>query len=187
MGRCCIPQALVQERLEQQGPYTISVPPLPPVTLCKLSSLTVAGRGLEIHSRMGQGKRQAGMISAADCSLSSFLGKISDYLTEEEDGELLLLCPHCTKKRKPTEIPHSLAALKTPFTSLLCGIPKHNKDYLKSESSLKIKTTQREKKEESGGRGQSPSPAGPWSEASKTAHTASCSTAQQSIAFTRQT
>lgn len=55
MGRCCIPQALVQERLEQQGPSTISVPPLPPVMLriSVLSSLTVAGRGLEIHSRDG--------------------------------------------------------------------------------------------------------------------------------------
>lgn len=55
MGRCCIPQALVQERLEQQGPSAISVPPLPPVTLhiSMLSSLTVAGRGLEIHSRDG--------------------------------------------------------------------------------------------------------------------------------------
>lgn len=47
------------------------------------------------------------------------------------------------KKKRTTELPHSLAALKTPFTSLLCDIPKHNEDYLKSESSLKIKTTQR--------------------------------------------
>lgn len=32
MGRCCIPQALVQERLEQEGPTTISVFALAPVT-----------------------------------------------------------------------------------------------------------------------------------------------------------
>lgn len=32
MGSCCIPQALVQERLEQEGPATISVFALPPVT-----------------------------------------------------------------------------------------------------------------------------------------------------------
>lgn len=68
------------------------------------------------------------MISAADCSLSCFLGKICNYLTGGEDEELLPLCLHCTKKKKPTELLHSLAALKTTFTSLLCDIPKHNKD-----------------------------------------------------------
>lgn len=61
MGRCCIPQALVQERLEQQGPSTISVPPQLPVMLHipVLSSLTLAGRGLEIHSRGGV-RKEAG-------------------------------------------------------------------------------------------------------------------------------
>lgn len=39
---------------------------------------------------------------------------------------------HTVPKEKPTELPHFLAALKTPFTSILCDIPKHNKDYLKS-------------------------------------------------------
>lgn len=133
----------------------------------------------------GLGKKQAGTVSAAGCSLLCFLGKISDCLPGEEDGELLLLCPPRTKTKSP-HLPRSRAALKTPFTSLLCDIPKHNNGYLESESSFKIKTTQRENRK-SGGRGQSPSPAGPWSEASETAHTASCSTAHQSVAFTRQT
>lgn len=62
MGRCCIPQALVQERLEQQGPSTIiSVLPRPPgmLHIPVLSSLTLAGRGLEIHSRGGL-RKEAG-------------------------------------------------------------------------------------------------------------------------------
>lgn len=61
MGRCCIPQALVKEKLEQQGSSTISVPPWPPVMLHipVLSSLTLAGRGLEIHSRRGV-RKEAG-------------------------------------------------------------------------------------------------------------------------------
>lgn len=136
---------------------------------------------------MGRGKRQAGMISAAECSLFCFLGKISNYRTGEEDGELLPLCPHCTKKPHPTELLRSLAALKTPFTSLLCDIPKHNKDYLKPESSLKIKTTQREnrKRVEEGDR-VLPLLA-PGRRQAKQHTTASCSTAHQSIAFTRQT
>lgn len=68
MGRCCIPQALVQERLEQQGPSTVSVPPRPVMLqIPVLSSLTLAGRGLEIcfecfkakHSRGGV-RKEAG-------------------------------------------------------------------------------------------------------------------------------
>lgn len=60
MGGCCIPQGLVQERLEQQGPSTISVP-LPAVMLpiSMLSSLTPTGRGLEVHSRGGM-RKEAG-------------------------------------------------------------------------------------------------------------------------------
>ena len=180
----------MQERLEQQGTSTSSVPALPPVMLCvpMLSSLTVAGRGLEIHSRDGA-RKEAGR--------NDFSSRLQPLLFLGQDlglphwrggwGASSTLPTLYHKKKKPTELPRSLAALKSPFTSLLCDIPKHNKDYLKSESSLKIKTTQREngKRVEEGDR-VLPLLA-PGQRQAKTAHTASCSTAHQSIAFTRQT
>lgn len=60
------------------------------------------------------------MISAADCSLSCFLDKISNYLSGEEDGDLQLSL-YCTKKA-----PTFFSSFETPFTSLWCDIPKHN-------------------------------------------------------------